>query len=123
MILGIGIDISRIERIERFLERYGERFTRRILTDAETGRNRALQSQRRTGRRTRRRQGGGEQSVGHGLASGRALEKFRRRARAERQAKISLFGPRRRIDERDGRPKHARHHYPRRRRGGGGGDL
>lgn len=35
MILGIGIDVSRIERIERFLERYGERFTRRILTDDE----------------------------------------------------------------------------------------
>ena len=35
MILGIGIDVSRIERIERFLERYGERFTRRILTAGE----------------------------------------------------------------------------------------
>ena len=35
MIIGIGIDVSRIERIERFLERYGDRFLRRILTDAE----------------------------------------------------------------------------------------
>lgn len=35
MILGIGIDVSRIERIERFLERYGERFIRRILTESE----------------------------------------------------------------------------------------
>ena len=35
MILGIGIDISRIERSEKFLERYGERFTRRILTPGE----------------------------------------------------------------------------------------
>ena len=35
MILGIGIDVSRIERIERFLERYGDRFTRRILTAGE----------------------------------------------------------------------------------------
>ena len=35
MILGLGIDVSRIERIERFLERYGERFTRRILTENE----------------------------------------------------------------------------------------
>ena len=35
MILGIGIDVSRIERIERFLERYGDRFLKRILTDAE----------------------------------------------------------------------------------------
>lgn len=35
MILGLGIDISRIERIERFLERYGDRFLRRILTQNE----------------------------------------------------------------------------------------
>lgn len=35
MILGIGIDVSRIERVEEFIERYGERFARRILTDAE----------------------------------------------------------------------------------------
>ena len=35
MILGIGIDVSRIERIERFLERYGDRFLKRILTPDE----------------------------------------------------------------------------------------
>ena len=35
MILGLGIDISRIERIERFLERYGDRFLQRILTPNE----------------------------------------------------------------------------------------
>ena len=35
MILGIGIDVSRIERIERFLERYGDRFLKRILTADE----------------------------------------------------------------------------------------
>jgi holo-[acyl-carrier protein] synthase len=35
MILGIGIDICRIERVQRFLERYGERFTRRCFTPAE----------------------------------------------------------------------------------------
>ena len=37
MIIGIGIDVSRIERIERFLERYGDRFLKRILTDDEMG--------------------------------------------------------------------------------------
>ena len=37
MILGIGIDVSRIERIERFLERYGDRFLKRILTPDERG--------------------------------------------------------------------------------------
>ena len=35
MILGIGIDVSRIERVEEFIERYGERFARRILTEQE----------------------------------------------------------------------------------------
>ncbi len=35
MIIGLGIDICRIERVERFLERYGERFTRRTCTPRE----------------------------------------------------------------------------------------
>lgn len=35
MILGLGLDISRIARSEEFLARYGERFTRRILTADE----------------------------------------------------------------------------------------
>ncbi len=36
MILGLGIDVSRLERVEKFIERYGDRFARRILTPAET---------------------------------------------------------------------------------------
>lgn len=36
MILGLGIDVSRLDRVEKFIERYGERFSRRILTPAET---------------------------------------------------------------------------------------
>jgi holo-[acyl-carrier protein] synthase len=35
MILGLGIDICRIERVEEFLKRYGERFTRRCFTPDE----------------------------------------------------------------------------------------
>ena len=35
MILGIGTDIVDIRRIERTLERFGERFTRRCFTDTE----------------------------------------------------------------------------------------
>lgn len=35
MIYGIGADIVRIDRIRATLERYGERFARRILTEAE----------------------------------------------------------------------------------------
>lgn len=35
MIIGIGIDIIDIRRVERTLERYGERFTQRCFTEIE----------------------------------------------------------------------------------------
>lgn len=35
MIYGIGIDVCEPHRIERLLEKYGERFARRVLTDRE----------------------------------------------------------------------------------------
>ena len=35
MIVGIGIDIVDIERVGRLLDRHGERFVRRVFTDAE----------------------------------------------------------------------------------------
>ncbi len=35
MILGIGSDLCSIERIERSLARFGERFIRRVFTDVE----------------------------------------------------------------------------------------
>jgi holo-[acyl-carrier protein] synthase len=35
MILGLGNDLIDIRRIERTLERFGDRFTRRVFTDAE----------------------------------------------------------------------------------------
>jgi holo-[acyl-carrier protein] synthase len=37
MIVGIGSDLCSIERIERSLARFGERFVRRIFTDVERG--------------------------------------------------------------------------------------
>ncbi|MCJ2128917.1 holo-ACP synthase [Methylobacterium sp. E-045] len=39
MIVGIGSDLCDIRRIERSLERYGERFTHRIYTDGERARS------------------------------------------------------------------------------------
>ncbi len=45
MIIGIGNDIIDIRRVERTLERFGERFVRRIFTDVERAR-----SERRAGR-------------------------------------------------------------------------
>lgn len=38
MILGLGSDLVDIRRIERTLERYGERFTRRCFTETERDR-------------------------------------------------------------------------------------
>ncbi len=38
-IVGIGIDITDIRRIEATLERFGERFTRRCFTEAERARS------------------------------------------------------------------------------------
>jgi holo-[acyl-carrier protein] synthase len=35
MILGIGSDLCSIERIEKSLERFGERFVRRVFTEVE----------------------------------------------------------------------------------------
>lgn len=35
MIHGIGTDLVEVARIERLLERFGERFVRRVLSDAE----------------------------------------------------------------------------------------
>lgn len=39
MIVGLGSDLIDIDRIERTLERFGERFTRRVFTEAERRRS------------------------------------------------------------------------------------
>jgi len=35
MICGIGVDLVRVDRLDRALQRYGERFLRRVFTDRE----------------------------------------------------------------------------------------
>lgn len=35
MVVGIGVDIVQIDRIERLLERHGDRFLARVMTDGE----------------------------------------------------------------------------------------
>ncbi len=37
MILGTGVDIAEVPRIRESIERYGERFLRRVFTDGEIG--------------------------------------------------------------------------------------
>ena len=39
MILGIGSDLIDIRRVERTLERFGDRFVRRLYTDVEIGKS------------------------------------------------------------------------------------
>ena len=39
MIIGIGSDLSDIRRVEKSLERFGERFTSRVFTDVERARS------------------------------------------------------------------------------------
>lgn len=39
MIIGLGSDLSDIRRVQRTLDRYGERFTRRIFTEIERARS------------------------------------------------------------------------------------
>jgi holo-[acyl-carrier protein] synthase len=37
MILGLGLDLTEVARIGAMLERWGERFTRKVFTDGERG--------------------------------------------------------------------------------------
>ena len=58
MILGIGSDLCDIRRIERSLERFGDRFTHRIFTEGERGKQRPPGRPGAILRATVRRQGG-----------------------------------------------------------------
>ncbi|MCW3476153.1 holo-ACP synthase [Limobrevibacterium gyesilva] len=49
MILGLGSDICDIRRIERTLERFGERFIERVFTEAERKRAERRNGQNRAG--------------------------------------------------------------------------
>ncbi len=49
MILGLGSDICDIRRIERALERFGDRFIQRVFTPAEIKRAERRSGQNRTG--------------------------------------------------------------------------
>ncbi len=49
MILGLGSDICDIRRIERALERFGDRFIRRVFTEAEIRRAERRSGQNRAG--------------------------------------------------------------------------
>ena len=65
MILGIGSDLIDIRRIEKSLERYGERFISRIYTDIEQAKSERRRPARRLLCQALRRQGGLLQGARH----------------------------------------------------------
>ena len=65
MIIGIGNDLCDIRRIEKTLERFGERFIERCFTEIEQREVRAPRRPRRLLRQALRRQGGLRQGARH----------------------------------------------------------
>ena len=86
MIIGIGSDLIDIRRIEKSLERYGERFIARIFTDVERARSERRSAARRLLRQALRRQGSLRQGAGHRHVARRVLARHGRRQPAGRQA-------------------------------------
>ena len=73
MIIGLGNDMIDIRRVERTIERYGERFLNRVFTDIERQQIRPAGGARRLLRQALRRQGSLRQSARHRLPAGRVL--------------------------------------------------
>ena len=65
MILGLGTDLIDIRRIEKTIERHGERFLDRIYTDIERAKSDTPRPARRLLCQALRRQGGLRQGAGH----------------------------------------------------------
>ncbi|HEX3347863.1 MAG TPA: holo-ACP synthase [Acetobacteraceae bacterium] len=72
MILGLGSDICDIRRIERALERFGDRFIERVFTDSERRRAERRQGTARTGTYAKRfaAKEAGAKALGTGFAQG-----------------------------------------------------
>ena len=82
MILGVGNDIIDIRRIEKTLERYGERFLARVFTDIERAQIGGAAPAGRLLRQALCRQGGLRQGAGHRAAPRRLLARHGRRQSA-----------------------------------------
>ncbi len=82
VILGIGNDLIDIRRIEKTLERYGERFIARVFTEVERRKSDGRAPAGRLLRQALRRQGGVRQGAGHRPAPRRLLARHGRRQSA-----------------------------------------
>ncbi len=117
MILGIGSDIIDIRRVERTLERFGERFTAAHLHGDRAEEVRSPRQPRRQLRQALRRQGGLLEGARHRLPRRRVLARSRRRQPALGQAHPGADRRGRRAPGRDHPAGHARpdrpHHHRR----------
>ena len=86
MILGIGNDLIDIRRIEKTLERFGDRFVQRIFTSDERARSERRRLRAASYAKTVCRQGSVFQSAWNGVASGRFLARYGRQQFAVWQA-------------------------------------
>ena len=80
VILGIGNDLIDIRRIEKSLERFGDRFVQRIFTEIEQKRSEGRATAGGQLRQALRRQGGLRQGAGHRAAPRRVLARHGRRS-------------------------------------------
>ncbi len=77
MIVGLGIDIAEVDRIERAIRRYGQRFLQRIFTPAEIDycQSKANAFERFAGRFAAKE--AAMKAIGTGWKQGRTLEGLR----------------------------------------------
>ncbi|MDE1515224.1 holo-ACP synthase [Vibrio sp. dsl-7] len=76
MIVGLGTDITEIERVEKALARSGENFARRILTDAEFEQFQSLQRQGRFLAKRFAAKEAASKALGTGIAQGVTFHDF-----------------------------------------------
>ena len=86
MIIGLGNDIIDIRRMERTIERFGDRFLSRVFTDTERRKSDWPGGPRRLLRQALRRQRGLRQGFGHRLPARSVLARYGRRQSALRPA-------------------------------------
>ena len=80
MIVGIGSDLCNIERIQKSLDRWGDKFLNRVFTEIERAKAASRpHTTRRHPRQALRRQGGLLQGGRHRLQARRLHEGHRRR--------------------------------------------
>ena len=115
MIVGSGIDLVEIGRIQQSMDRYGQRFLDRVYTAAEQAYClRKRKSAESFAARFAAKEAGAK-ALGNGHQPWRELAGDRGRARARRKAHSPVSRPRRRVCRPPGRcPRRAFHHPHRR---------